>query len=211
MQISWVVDFWINDWLFYLAVDWVAWYDWQTEGHRQHLLNVYLKIFWQRPNVKSWSKTHAQVWAKTSCAIITNDKLYKMKKIYSPKCNFCPEVDNTLHRLYNCPESKKIWTSLTATLSLIGINTWIDNKSVILGDYDQSPNSIKNILISLTKSFLHNHHLSNNVPSIINYTWYIIKITAIFYSPDNIRKINDKQCWQKLHNLITKWIPYYNS
>ena len=127
-----------------------------------------------------------------------------MRKLDSPKCNFCPEIDNTLHRLYNCPESKKIWITLTETLASIGINTWIDEKSVILGDHNQSPNSIKNLLISLTKNFLHNHYLSNKITSIVTYSWYIIMITKIFNSPEIIDRVNDKQNWQKLHNQITK-------
>ena len=43
-------------------------------------------------------------------AIFTNNRLFYWKKVPSQKCEYCPELKQTVqHLLYDCPSVRKIW------------------------------------------------------------------------------------------------------
>ena len=134
--------------------------------------------------------------------IITNNKLFLMKKINYETCNFCKEIDKTIHRMHSCIHSRKIWISLEEIFAFIGIYTVIDQKLCILGDPDMSPNSVKNFLISYTKFFLQNCHQNNTVPSVPAYIWFIAKLVITLNDPLVIVKIPDNKNWRKLKSFF---------
>lgn len=131
--------------------------------------------------------------------IITNDRLLTMNKTNSNKCNFCDLVDNTLHRIYECIFSRKIWFSLDEILAMVGIFTFTDKKQCLLGDPDMGPNTVKNFLISNTKLFLNNCHSQKNKPTVAPYIWYLAKISHTFNDRNIISNIVDNKVWKKLN------------
>ena len=103
--------------------------------------------------------------------IVTNDRLLKMNKTDSNKCEFCDETDNTLHRFYDCVYSRYIWFTLDEILAMVGIYTFTDAKQCLLGDPDMGPNTVMSFLTFNTKLYLNNCHIHKNKPVPAPYIW----------------------------------------
>ena len=134
--------------------------------------------------------------------IITNDRLHKMKKTDSNTCEFCPLLDNTLHRIYKCTYSKKIWLTLDEIFAIIGIYTFTDIKQCLLGDPDRGPNTVFNYLIYNTKLYINNCHIHKNKPTPAPYIWYVAKIANTLTDRRVVDKIIDNKNWKLLSNYF---------
>ena len=136
--------------------------------------------------------------------IITNDRLFKMNKTNSNTCEFCPNSDDTLHRLYKCKFSRQIWLSMDEILAFIGIYTYTDIKQCLLGDPDRGPNTVFNYLIYNTKLFIQNCHIHKNKPTPAPFIWYIAKIVNTMNDRRVIDNIPDGKNWKSLNNYFNK-------
>ena len=136
--------------------------------------------------------------------IITNDRLLKMNKIDNNIFEFCPLVDNTLHRIYKCTFSKRIWLTLDKIFAIIGIYTYTDAKQCLIGDPDRGPNTVFNCLIYNTKLYINYCHVHKNKPTPAPYIWYIAKIANTLTDKRVIDKIADNNNWKLLSNYFNK-------
>ena len=136
--------------------------------------------------------------------IVTNDRLLKMNKTDSNKCEFCDETDNTLHRFYDCVYSRYIWFTLDEILAMVGIYTFTDAKQCLLGDPDMGPNTVMNFLTFNTKLYLNNCHIHKNKPVPAPYIWYLAKISNTFNDKKVIEDVVDSKTWKKLNNYFNK-------
>ena len=88
--------------------------------------------------------------------IATNKLLFRMKKIVSPRCNFCNLYDqDTCHMLYNCLPVKNIWFKVEEWLLMeYNIRIVIVLRDVLFGhDYNQDENVV-NRIIMLAKGYI---------------------------------------------------------
>ena len=98
--------------------------------------------------------------------LFTNSLLYKLKKIPSPNCPFCPSVGQTIHHLFvDCSQASTFWCEFQNWLfQLCNIAITLSPIDVLYGVIRQpiSPCLALNHLIILGEYFLYTNALNKN-------------------------------------------------
>ena len=99
----------------------------------------------------------------------TRKILYNMQVIADPFCVFCPGIEDCrIHRLWSCPKSQRIWSFVNKVLEGTS-DSPIFIKEAILGEYDEHPDSHRNITILYAKWFIDQAKREEKAPNLIHF------------------------------------------
>ena len=96
--------------------------------------------------------------------LATNSILYKMKKVASPSCPFCPSDSQNVHHLFiSYPQASSFWDKFQSWFSTVSnANLLLSEPEVLFGVTRPSTHRLTlNHLIMLGKYFLYINALSN--------------------------------------------------
>ena len=96
--------------------------------------------------------------------LATNSMLYKMKKVASPSCPFCPSDCQNMHHLFiSCPQASSFWYKFQRWYSTVGnASLLLSEPEVLFGTTRPCTHRLTlNHLIMLGKYFLYINALNN--------------------------------------------------
>ena len=98
--------------------------------------------------------------------IATNQMLYKMNILDSPRCNFCNLYKQDLiHMFYDCIETKNFWFDVNEWLvKYCNARIQLSLQNIILGDLTTS--DFLNRIILFAKSFICKNKYNDTIPSV---------------------------------------------
>ena len=116
--------------------------------------------------------------------------LYRIGKTDSHKCNYCDEIDDTLHFFYECNEVRLFWTSLQNWWNVMMNDNFVINKTnSLLGIMGKNALKDKlNAVLQLARYYIYIEKLNIQHPFLYKFLCnlkYKIKIEKIIYAKNN--------------------------
>ncbi len=126
--------------------------------------------------------------------IFTKERMHKYKMSPNNRCDFCDEVEDFKHVLWECDRAKRVWSYLQNILTQLNLNLEIKFENLFIG-FKPTNNVIEGIITRLTQILLRiNREIAINDET----TKYEIISISKMYLYVRSCKTNDKDLWAKI-------------
>ena len=114
------------------------------------------------------TKLRSYFYQLRSKDLMTNKKLFDMKKRTDPTCGWCQtHIQDITHMLWDCPKIRPIWLRMSHWISFqFDCDLMIERELVFLHDIEAgNKTNIFNLLILITSRYIYTSKLLNSTPN----------------------------------------------